>query len=179
MKQNNKHISKFLSLVLRHQPETINLTLDANGWANIDELLSKMDPKFRGISFEDIKAIIASNDKQRFTFNEDETKIRANQGHSVAIDLKLSPSTPPEYLFHGTVEKFMESIKSIGLVKGSRQHVHLSEDLTTATTVGNRRGKAILLKVKAHEMSLKGYDFYLSKNNVWLTDAVPCEYIEF
>lgn len=179
MKQNNNQISKFLSYVLRHKPEAINLKLDENGWAHINDLLPKMDKEFKGISIDDIKIVVESNDKQRFTFNDDLTKIRANQGHSIGVDLELKSTTPPESLYHGTVEKSIQSIKSKGLVKGNRQHVHLSKDIETAINVGNRRGDAIILKVRAQEMFSKGYTFYLSKNEVWLSDFIPNEFIEF
>ena len=179
MNNNIKHISKFLSYVLRHKPDAIDLKLDENGWADLNELLSKMNSEFEGITLTDIQTVVKSNDKQRFTFNDDLTKIRANQVHSINIDLKLESTEPPELLYHGTVEKSLESIKENGIVKGSRQHVHLSKDIETATNVGNRRGEAIILKVKSKQMFLDGHNFYLSKNGVWLADFIPCQYIEF
>lgn len=179
-KKEKRHISKFLSLVLRHKPKYIDLQLDENGWANIEELIDKAKIRHVQFSFADLKEVVITNDKQRFSFNTDETLIRANQGHSIkTIDLQFKAIQPPEFLYHGTVEKFIDSILRTGLEKRSRQHVHLSENLETATKVGNRRGDAIILKVASGEMYNKGFEFYCSKNKVWLTDHVPVEFIEF
>ncbi|CAL2095746.1 RNA 2'-phosphotransferase [Tenacibaculum sp. 190524A02b] len=178
--KDKKNLSKFLSLILRHQPETIQLTLDTNGWANVEELIHKAKQKRKIFSFDDLKEIVATNDKQRFTFNDNQTKIRANQGHSIqSINLNLTPITPPPFLYHGTVAKFMDSIRENGLQKMSRQHVHLSTNIETATKVGSRRGKPIILTVKSGAMFQEGYDFYKSENNVWLTPHVPVKFIEF
>lgn len=178
--KNIKRISKFLSLLLRHQPETIGLKLDKNGWAMIDELIAKSKRRNMNLSIDVLREVVANNDKKRFSFNEDETMIRANQGHSLkTIDLELKAIQPPEFLYHGTVPKFISSIKSGGLKKMSRQHVHLSQDLQTATKVGSRRGVPIILTVRSGEMNTKGFEFYQSKNGVWLTDHVPAEFIEF
>lgn len=172
-----KTISKFLSLVLRHQPEKIDLELDINGWANVSDLLEKLP---FNISFDVLKDIVVTNDKQRFSFNQDNSLIRANQGHSLqGVDLKLDSITPPKILYHGTVDKFILSIKEEGLNKKSRQHVHLSADITTASNVGSRRGRPIILGIEALKMHQKGIEFYKSKNGVWLTDKVPSEYIIF
>lgn len=175
-----KRISKFLSLVLRHRPDTIGLYLDNNGWAKVSELIDKAAQKDVHFNNEDLEWIVANNDKQRFAFNEDHSEIRANQGHSLqTIDLQLQAIEPPHILYHGTVTKFIDSIKASGLQKRSRQHVHLSADLTTATTVGSRRGAPVILKVEALKMHQEGYAFYQSKNGVWLTDEVPVNYIKF
>ncbi|WP_422107243.1 RNA 2'-phosphotransferase [Winogradskyella sp.] len=177
---NKKRISKFLSLVLRHQPEHIGLNLDKNGWAKVNELIEKSKTKHILFSFPELEAIVVTNDKQRFAFNADKTKIRANQGHSLmTIDLQLEAIQPPEFLYHGTVAKFIDSIRTTGLEKRSRQHVHLSEDRDTATKVGSRRGLPIILSIKSLEMHNKGHEFYRSENNVWLTDHVPVAFIEF
>lgn len=177
--KNIKRISKFLSLLLRHQPETIGLKLDKNGWAMVDELIEKSKRRNRTLSKEILKEVVATNDKKRFSFNEDETMIRANQGHSLKnIDLELKAIVPPEFLYHGTVPKFMQAIREKGLLKMSRQHVHLSQDLQTAMKVGSRRGVPTILIVKSGEMHVKGFEFYQSKNGVWLTDHVPVEFIE-
>ena len=179
---NEKHkktISKFLSLVLRHSPETIGLTLDANGWADVEELLTKSARQHHSFSKEELEEIVATNDKQRFIFNADKTKIRANQGHSVEVDLSLTATMPPEVLYHGTVAKFLPNIRAEGLKKMERQHVHLSKDIETATKVGNRRGTAMILHIQSGVMYKEGYAFYLSANGVWLTDNVPARYIEF
>jgi len=174
-----KGVSKFLSYVLRHSPETINLRLDENGWANVDELIAKSNNGHGQIDFDLLDYVVQNNDKQRFTFNEDKTKIRASQGHSIAVDLALKPAEPLEYLYHGTVEKSLAKIKEQGLQKMSRQHVHLSADVETAIKVGGRRGVPILLTIRSGEMFRAGYSFYLSANGVWLTDLVPVAYIEF
>lgn len=174
-----KKISKFLSLILRHNPEKINLVLDANGWANVEELIKKAYKNVR-FSMEDLEYIVATNNKKRFSFNDDKTKIRANQGHSLKnIDLELKNTTPPEFLYHGTVAKFMEAIHETGLQKMSRQHVHLSNDLETAIKVGSRRGKPIILSVRSGDMHKNGHEFYRSENGVWLTETVPVAFIDF
>ncbi|OWP87928.1 RNA 2'-phosphotransferase [Flavobacterium covae] len=173
-----KNISKFLSLILRHSPETINLKLDENGWADVEELITKSNKNRKLLDFETLQYVVETNDKKRFSFNDDLTKIRANQGHSISVDLELQPQTPPDELYHGTVAKFMDAILKDGLQKMSRQHVHLSKDKETAIKVGNRRGGAIILKINTHQMTKDGYLFYCSENGVWLTDEVPPKYIQ-
>lgn len=179
MKEKLKNISKFLSLVLRHTPETIHLQLNENGWADVDELLSKCNKHNKKLDYELLLEVVETNDKKRFSFNEDHTKIRANQGHSINVDLELKEQKPIHFLYHGTVAKFIEPIKKDGLQKMSRQHVHLSKDTETATKVGSRRGKPIILSINAPKMVEDGFKFYLSENGVWLIDNVPVEYIEF
>lgn len=176
--QHKKRISKFLSYVLRHHPELINLNLDENGWANVDELItrSKRDPH-EGISFEELDEIVETNDKKRFIFNEDKTRIRANQGHSIDIDLALISQKPPEFLYHGTAQNNVDSIFEKGIEKRNRKHVHLSQDIETATKVGMRHGKPIILTINTEKMFNDGIEFYLSENNVWLTDFVDIQYI--
>jgi putative RNA 2'-phosphotransferase len=173
-----KNKSKFLSLVLRHSPETIGITLDENGWVDVQELLDSCNKKGRQLNLDTLKLIVETNDKKRFSFNEDLSKIRANQGHSVQVDLGLDESCPLDILYHGTVAKFMDSIKANGLQKMNRQHVHLSKDVDTANTVASRRGLTVLLKIDAKRMHGDGYKFYLSENGVWLTDEVPPQYME-
>lgn len=173
---NITQISKYLSLILRHQPQSIGLVLDPNGWANVDDLLAKSKLQ---ISFQQLLEVVATNDKQRFILNEDKTKIRANQGHSVKIDLDLKPQTPPSILYHGTVDKFLSSIQTQGLQKMNRNHVHLSKDISTAQKVGSRRGLPIILKINPEAMIHDGFLFYCSENGVWLTDSVPAKYIDF
>lgn len=170
-------IGKFLSLVLRHNPETIGIKLDENGWASVDELLQGLKKANRKISMETLEEIVETNDKKRYSFNEDKTKIRANQGHSIDVDLNLKEQTPPRVLYHGTAEASFENIKKFGLVKQNRNHVHLSLDVETATKVGKRHGKPIILEINAEAMDKDGYKFYLSENGVWLTDNVPIKYI--
>jgi putative RNA 2'-phosphotransferase len=174
-----KNVSKFLSLVLRHSPETINLKLDENGWADVAELIEKCNKKGNRLDLELLDYVVENNDKKRFAFNEDKTKIRASQGHSISVELNLDEAEPSEFLYHGTVGKFLESIKKEGLQKMSRQHVHLSHDRETAIKVGSRRGAAQILTVRSGAMDRDGFKFYLSENNVWLTDEVPAKYIEF
>ncbi|MBS1636684.1 MAG: RNA 2'-phosphotransferase [Bacteroidetes bacterium] len=174
-----KHISKFLSLILRHKPEEIGIHMDANGWVSVDELIEKCNTHNHKLTFDLLEEVVFTNDKQRFTFSDDYMSIRANQGHTVQVDLQLDAQQPPEYLFHGTVAKFMDAIRENGLLKMQRQHVHLSKDLETAVKVGSRRGRPIILKINAAAMHLDGYTFYHSKNGVWLCHEVPVKYIQF
>jgi len=175
--QEKKKISKFLSLILRHQPEAINLTLDENGWANVEELKSKSASNKIYFTLEELDVVVETNDKKRFIFNGDKTKIRANQGHSIDIDLALKPQRPPEFLYHGTVQNNVDSILEKGIEKRSRQHVHLSLNKETATKVGMRHGKPIILTIRTGKMFEDGVLFYLSENGVWLTDFVDAKYI--
>lgn len=172
------HISKFLSLVLRHQPETIGIQLDQNGWTDVNELIEKAN--YNGIKFdrETLNHIVATNPKKRFAFNESLDKIRASQGHSIEIELGYTSQKPPEILFHGTAEIFVQSILSTGLEKRSRQHVHLSSDIETANKVGQRHGKPFIFNVLAEQMYNDNFQFYISDNGVWLTDNVPTKYLK-
>lgn len=174
-----KTVSKFLSLVLRHSPEKIGLKLDENGWADVEELILKCSQKGNKLDKVLLDYVVENNDKKRFAYNEDETKIRASQGHSISVELNLAETEPSEYLYHGTVGKFIESIQKEGLKKMSRQHVHLSKDKETAIKVGSRRGVPQVLTVRSGAMHRDGFKFYLSENNVWLTDEVPVKYIQF
>lgn len=176
--QHKKKTSKFLSYVLRHHPELINLNLDENGWANVDELITKSKrDSYQGLTIEDLNEIVETNDKKRFIFNEDKTRIRANQGHSIDINLALIPQKPPEFLYHGTAQSNIDSIFEKGIEKRNRQHVHLSQDIETATKVGMRHGKPVILTINTEKMFDDGIEFYLSENNVWLTDFVDIKYI--
>lgn len=174
--KNDKKTSKFLSLVLRHKPEEIGLALDDNGWAKVDELLKKAKGHHT-FSLEDLQRVVADNDKQRFAFSEDGKRIRANQGHSVEVALKLEAATPPCVLYHGTATRFVDSIMKEGLKPMQRHAVHLSELVHTAVAVGSRHGKVVLLWVDAKAMVADGFSFSRSANGVWLTDAVPPEYL--
>jgi len=165
--------SRFLSFILRHNPEKIGLKLDSEGWANVAELLKKGN-----LDMVTLEEVVSTNNKKRFKFNDNKTKIRASQGHSVKIDLKLKPQIPPANLFHGTATRFLDSIYKKGLVAGRRQQVHLSSDKDTAINVGQRHGSPIVLVVDAKSMSDDGIKFYLSDNNVWLTDYVPVKYLK-
>ena len=171
--------SKFLSLVLRHQPEIIGIALDENGWTKIDTLLNAANAHGHTIDRDRLVKIVRENDKQRFAISNDGLRIRANQGHSIKVELDLSPSVPPRELYHGTVQKFLPSIREQGLLPGSRQHVHLSANRQTAATVGQRRGKPVILLVDAERMSLDDFTFYQSQNGVWLTNHVPASYLHF
>lgn len=175
--KHNKKISKFLSLVLRHQPEIISLNLDENGWADVKELQEKCAKQNQDFTLKELDEIVETNDKKRFIFNEDKTKIRANQGHSIAIDLALKPQQPPEFLYHGTAENNVKSILEKGIEKRNRQHVHLSSDKDTATKVGMRHGRPVILTIQTGKMSEDGIIFYLSENNVWLTHFIDPKYI--
>lgn len=172
-------LSKFISLILRHNPGVICIKLDENGWTNVKELIDKSKAKGKLFDFEDLKYIVKNNDKQRYSFNNDYTKIRANQGHSITVNLELAAQKPPEILYHGTAERNLASILKNGLLKQNRQHVHLSLDVETAIKVGKRHGKVVVLKIKSAEMHKAGIPFYLSKNKVWLTDFVDPVYIEY
>lgn len=173
-----RRASKFLSLVLRHKPETIGLTLDDNGWADTKELIQKMNESGFGMSEDVLANIVETNNKQRFSFNHSRTSIRANQGHSLQVDVELKAQVPPDHLYHGTGEKNVSAIVGSGLAKMSRQHVHLSKDIETAINVGQRHGKPRVFIVSAGKMSLDGFIFYLSENMVWLTDNVPPQYLK-
>lgn len=172
--------SKFLSLVLRHQPEVVGMQLDDEGWLDINQLLSNANERGNALSLELLHEVVATSDKKRFALSDDGLRIRANQGHSLTnVDLKLDAAKPPQTLYHGTVAAFLESIRATGLQKRSRNHVHLSSDVATATKVGSRRGKPIVLQVDAAAMHQQGHIFYLSANGVWLVDAVPPQYLTF
>jgi putative RNA 2'-phosphotransferase len=172
-------VSKFLSLVLRHEPERIGLVLDPQGWADIAELIVKARAHGMALTREAIAQVVATSDKQRFALDEAGQRIRANQGHSVDIDLGLEPSEPPAILFHGTAAATVAAIRAEGLKPGARKHVHLSPEAVTATKVGQRHGKPVVLRVLAGQLWSKGRAFFLAANGVWLTDAVPPEFIEF
>lgn len=171
-------VSRFLSYVLRHRPESIGLRLDAEGWGSIAELLERAGVAGTPLSRDVLLRVVRENDKQRFRISEDGERIRANQGHSVAVDLGLAPEVPPETLFHGTAARNRESILRDGLVRGGRQHVHLSLDEATARGVGQRHGPAIVLTVRAGEMHRARFEFFLSANGVWLTEHVPATFID-
>ena len=174
----HRKVSKFLSLVLRHQPESIGLVLDPQGWADIDRLIERAGAHGMAMTRGEILDVVAASDKQRFALDASGRRIRANQGHSIDVDLGLEPMEPPPVLFHGTAETSVAAIRAEGLRPGRRQHVHLSRDAATATAVGGRHGRPVVLRVAAGRMRSSGFKFYLSANGVWLTDAVPPEFIE-
>ncbi len=175
-KQNTKK-SKFLSLILRHQPSVAGLELDEEGWVSIDKLLTGCASKGVNISRPELESIVSTNDKQRFTICQKTNRIRANQGHSIPIELNLTPTTPPDILYHGTATRFQDAIFDRGLLKMNRHHVHLSADKQMAKKVGQRHGKLLLLEINTGQMTEDGFEFYLSANNVWLVDRVPTCYL--
>lgn len=171
------HISKLLSLVLRHKPEAIGISLDENGWTDVAVLLEQMARNGHPLTHDQLRVIVGTNVKKRFAFNDDESQIRANQGHSVTVDLQYSQQLPPPFLYHGTATRFLDSIVAHGLTKMDRHHVHLSGDEQTAIAVGARHGKQVVLTVEAGKMATDGHAFYQSANGVWLVDHVPATYI--
>ena len=177
MAADNVRISKFLSLVLRHKPEEIGVTLDEAGWVGVETLLSACARHRFPITRQQLETVVATSDKKRFALSEDGSRIRANQGHSVEVELGYAPAQPPEILYHGTADRFIESIRRQGLMKGKRHHVHLSLTRQTAAAVGTRHGRLVLLEVRSGDMHRAGIVFYKSANDVWLTDAVPAEYL--
>ncbi|EHQ25154.1 RNA 2'-phosphotransferase [Mucilaginibacter paludis] len=171
-------ISKFLSLVLRHQPELIGIEMDEQGWVKVTDLLEKANAHGKALNMDVLKYVVDTNAKKRFAFDESQTYIRASQGHSVEVELGYLPQIPPEILYHGTGSQSVDAILKTGLEKRARQHVHLSHDVETATKVGSRHGKPVILKVLAADMHQQGYAFYLSENKVWITDGVPAQFLE-
>ena len=176
MKGNNTGTSRYISLILRHKPEAIGITLDEHGWANVDELIAGVN-QTRPLDRTGLEEMVRTDEKQRYSFNTDKTKIRANQGHSVPVDEELEAVTPPEILYHGTGEKYVESIEAQGLIPKTRLYVHLSGDYETALKVGSRHGRPRIYQVHSGRMAAEGYTFYRSVNGVWLTKEVPLKYL--
>lgn len=170
-------LSVFISLVLRHNPDAAHITLDEHGWADVEELLAGINVTNRKIDRKILEEIVATDNKQRYSFNEDNSLIRANQGHSIPVDVELEEQEPPELLYHGTAARFLSTIHAEGLKPMSRLYVHLSKDIETAVIVGRRHGKPAVLQVSSGAMYKDGYKFYLSKNGVWLTKKVDAKYI--
>lgn len=173
----DKSTSKYISLILRHKPEVIDITLDEHGWADVEELIKGVS-KTHPLDIEILERIVANDEKQRYSFNDDKTLIRANQGHSIPVDVELEVVVPPEYLYHGTGEKNEESIDREGLIPKGRLYVHLSPDTDTAKKVGQRHGKPVIYTVLSGEMHRDGIIFYKSVNGVWLVKAVPVQYLK-
>lgn len=176
-KNQEDQISKFLSLILRHHPEKIELTLDSKGWADVNDIIEKSKAKYPDLTEKDLFAIVKNNDKSRFSISENGKKIRANQGHSIEIDLDLLATCPPDILYHGTATRFLESILEKGILKMERLHVHLTDQIETAKKVGLRHGNAVVLEISAKSMHENGILFFKSENGVWLTDFVNFKYI--
>ena len=172
-------LSIFISMILRHRPEVIDIALDEHGWADVEQLIDGVrrcrEPAFDRAALDEI---VATDNKQRYSYSEDGTLIRANQGHSIPVDVELPVAEPPEYLWHGTGEKYVQSIDCMGLLPRSRLYVHLSADTDTARIVGKRHGRPVIYRVHTGRMAADGHTFYLSVNGVWLTKAVPVEYLE-
>lgn len=169
--------SKFLALILRHKPEAAGISLDNHGWADVNKLITGMQNKYPEFKYSTLLQIVLTDDKQRYSFNEDNTKIRANQGHSIKVDVELKETVPPDILYHGTATKSLDKIMSEGIKSMQRLHVHLSADTQKAIETGKRYGKPVVLSVNAKEMHNAGHKFYMSENNIWLTDFVPKEFI--
>ncbi|MCI9976514.1 RNA 2'-phosphotransferase [Clostridioides difficile] len=171
-------LSVFISLILRHKPETIGIKLDNYGYADVNELIGNINSTGRNINMEILEQIVKEDNKQRYSFNEDRSKIRANQGHSIKVNVELKELRPPKCLYHGTTIRFLDNIKKEGIVRKSRLYVHLSNGIDTAIKVGKRHGIPIVLKVNTEKMYEDGYKFYLSENNVWLCEHIPFKYVE-
>ena len=179
MRANRKNnTSRFISLILRHKPETIGITLDEHGWADVQELIDGINHSGgHFLDMDRLEEIVRSDEKQRYSFNEDHTLIRANQGHSIPVDVELEEKTPPDVLWHGTGEKYVDSIDVQGLIPKSRLYVHLSSDKETAKKVGSRHGKPVIYEIDCRQMAADGYRFFESANHVWLTKEVPVRYL--
>ena len=171
--------SKFISLILRHKPEVIGITLDEHGWADVQALIDGVNATGRHhLTLEALEEIVRTDEKQRYAFNEDHTRIRANQGHSIPVDVELEEKNPPDILWHGIGQKDVSSIDVQGLIPKSRLYVHLSSDMETARKVGSRHGRPVIYQVECRKMTEDGYRFFLSANHVWLTKEVPAEYLK-
>lgn len=170
-------ISKYIALILRHKPEVAGITLDEHGWADVRELIKGVRKKYSSFDMTLLDVIVTCDEKQRYSFNENKSKIRANQGHSIPVDVELKKTVPPRWLYHGTAEKYVEFIEKKGLIPKSRLYVHLSKDVETAVEVGKRHGVPVVYAVDSNLMYKAGYEFYLSENGVWLTKEVPVRYL--
>ena len=175
---NLTQVSRFLSLVLRHKPQAAGITLDPHGWAQVDPLIQGIRQRYPTFDRAMLEEIVATDSKGRYSFNGDQTRIRANQGHSIPVDVELEQCTPPEFLWHGTGRKYTQSIDCMGLISKQRLYVHLSGARQTALQVGARHGEPVLYLVQSGQMARDGYLFYRSKNGVWLTKAVPAAYLQ-
>ena len=177
IKNDDVSLGRFISLILRHKPETIGIKLDGEGWADVDELIAGINAAGHTIDRETLERIVRENNKKRYTLSSDGRRIRANQGHSIDVHVEMEQRTPPDKLYHGTAEKFLDSIKQNGIKRMSRQYVHLSPDVETAVTVGKRHGKPVVLVIDAAKMSADGYIFRLSANGVWQSEDIPWGYV--
>lgn len=175
-----KRLSKFISMILRHRPEVIGITLDEHGWADVEKLIKGINETGEEVEFSKatLEEIVKTDEKQRYSFSQDKALIRANQGHSVPVDVELERKEPPKVLYHGTGSKSVEAIKKQGILSMERLYVHLSTDVETATKVGKRHGTPVIFQVNSEQMQKDGYDFFQSVNGVWLTKEVPAQYLE-
>lgn len=175
-----ERLSKFISMILRHKPQVIGITLDEHGWADVDELIKGINETGEEVKFskDTLEIIVKTDKKQRYSFSQDKTLIRANQGHSIPVDVELEKKEPPKVLYHGTGVKSVKAIQEQGLLPMERLYVHLSIDVKTATNVGKRHGTPVIFQVNAEQMQKDGYDFFQSVNGVWLTKEVPAKYLE-
>lgn len=177
MRNKNDKLSVFISLILRHKPQTIGISLDEQGYADVEELIKGVNNSGRSLDIETLKAIVQEDKKGRYSFNEEMTLIRANQGHSLKVDVALAKMKPPAFLYHGTAKGSLESIRESGIQRMNRLYVHLSDNKETALQVGKRHGSPVILTVDSERMYEDGYQFFLSANNVWLVENVPNGYI--
>ena len=175
--QSDVRLGRFISLVLRHDPSAAGITVDGHGWAVVDDLLAGMSQRGHRVDRATLDRIVAENDKSRYSFSDDGLRIRANQGHSIDVDVELVVTVPPAELFHGTAGRFLDSIKHEGLTSQQRRYVHLSADVETAIKVGKRHGAPVVLRVDSAAMARNGHTFWLSENRVWLTSTVPWRYL--
>ena len=171
-------VSKFISLILRHKPEIVGITLDEHGWANVDELIGGINRAGKRLDRDLLERIVAEDEKQRYSFDEEHARIRANQGHSIPVDVELEEQVPPAVLYHGTGEKSVDAIDRQGLIPKTRLYVHLSPDVETAEKVGRRHGRPVIYRVNSGAMHEEGIVFYRSVNGVWLVKEVPVKYLE-
>lgn len=170
-------LGPFISLILRHKPETIGLTMDPNGWVDVNELIEGINKTGKHIAREELNNIVETNNKRRYEYSEDGKRIRASQGHSVNVDSQPEEKTPPAVLYHGTAKQHLPNILKEGLLPQKRIHVHLSESIQTASQVGKRHGELVVLEIEAQDLYAKGHKFYKSANGVWLTNRIPVEYV--
>lgn len=177
IKNDDVSLGRFISLVLRHNPDAAGITLDKQGWADTEKLIAGIKATGRKIDMETLERIVRENNKQRYSFNEDKSKIRANQGHSIPVEVGMEIKTPPDILYHGTARGSLDSIRLQGIRKMNRLYVHLSPDAETAINVGKRHGKPVVLTVDAKRMAADGYIFRLSDNGVWQSEDIPWEYV--